>query len=209
MRGRFITIEGPDGAGKTTQIASLCSFLEEHGYRVVRTREPGGTPLGETLRGLLLNEKMDPMTEVLLFNAARAEHLAQVIRPALARGDIVVCDRYVDSSYAYQAYGRGLGDVVDQLQQLATKNTMPDYTLFFQISLAESQRRLLLRTEESNQFDREERQFRQDVYMGYQDCLRRFADRMHVIDAMNSVERVTSDIRQWVQNTLLPDLLKE
>ena len=115
MEGIFITIEGPDGAGKSTQIELLKNYLEEKGYDSVVTREPGGTPISESIRNIILdpvNKMMDPMTEALLFASSRAQHVSELIRPALEEGKIVLCDRFMDSSIAYQGYGRGLGDCV-------------------------------------------------------------------------------------------------
>src|SRR5690606_33862987 len=135
-RGRFITLEGVDGAGKSTHAAWLADTLRDMGRTVVSTREPGGTPLGETLRGLVLSQSMTLDTETLLMFAARCEHLAQVIEPALARGDWVVCDRYTDATYAYQGGGRQLGaDRVAVLEQWMRPALQPDRTWLFDVPL--------------------------------------------------------------------------
>ncbi len=131
-RGIFISIEGPDGSGKSTQIENIKEFFHDKNMDIIFTREPGGTPIGERIRGIILDRKcseMDPMTEAMLYAAARAQHVAQVIRPALEKGKIVICDRFVDSSIAYQGYGRKLGEAVASINHFAVKECMPD-TLF-------------------------------------------------------------------------------
>jgi len=130
--GPFITFEGLDGCGKTTQAELLANVLERHGLPVVRTREPGGTALGECIRDIVLHSSSDvkPMTEALLLAAARAQHVQEVIRPALARGEIVICERFVDSSIAYQGYGLGLSiETVREINRAATRGLVPDLTI--------------------------------------------------------------------------------
>ena len=127
-RGIFISIEGPDGSGKSTQIENIKEFFHDKNMDIIFTREPGGTPIGERIRGIILDRKcseMDPMTEAMLYAAARAQHVAQVIRPALEKGKIVICDRFVDSSIAYQGYGRKLGEAVASINHFAVKECMP------------------------------------------------------------------------------------
>ena len=135
MKGTFITIEGTDGTGKSTQIALLAEFLRQKGLPVVLTREPGGTPIGEKIRQILLdveNGDMTPSTEALLYAASRAQHVSQTIRPALEAGAVVICDRFYDSSVVYQAYGRGLGEaMVQSINQWALDGLEPDCTLLF------------------------------------------------------------------------------
>ena len=140
-RGRFISFEGIDGAGKSTQHAWAVDYLRAQGRTVVATREPGGTPLGEKLRALLLSEPMNLETEALLMFAARREHIAEVIEPALARGDWVVCDRFVDASFAYQGGGRGLDwKKLESLAQWVLGDLQPDLTLIFDAPVAVAQR---------------------------------------------------------------------
>src|SRR5664279_234036 len=142
-RGKFITFEGIDGAGKSSHIAGVVSLLQGRGLTVVATREPGGTPLGEKLRALLLAEPMHLETEALLMFAARREHVAQVIEPALARGDWVVCDRFVDASFAYQGGGRGLSwKKLEDLAEWVLGDLQPDLTLIFDAPVAIAQQRL-------------------------------------------------------------------
>ncbi len=133
-RGRFITVEGIDGAGKSTHIAALVERLQQAGARVVATREPGGTPLAESLRGLLLEQPMDALSETLLVFAARRDHLRQRIEPALARGETVVCDRFTDATFAYQGGGRGFDPaVLAQLEHWVHGGLQPDLTLWFDL----------------------------------------------------------------------------
>jgi dTMP kinase len=139
---RFVTFEGVDGSGKSTQMAAVAELLTTHGCRFVQTREPGGTPLGEALRALLIGQEMAPLTETLLMFAARAEHLVQVIRPALASGCWVLCDRFTDATYAYQGAGRGIGDgAVDLLARLVQGDLAPDLTVLVDLDTDEAKRR--------------------------------------------------------------------
>jgi dTMP kinase len=143
MSGRFITFEGIDGAGKSTQIAAVAETLRAQGHTLVLTREPGGTPLGERLRELILNQPMSSPTETLLVFAARCEHLAQVIRPALARGEWVLCDRFTDATYAYQSGGRGLpAQAIARLEDWVHPDLRPDLTVLFDIEPSVAAQRL-------------------------------------------------------------------
>ena len=137
MRGRFVTFEGIDGAGKSSHIEALADWLRARGHAVVVTREPGGTALAERLRELVLHSPMDPMSEALLVFAARRDHLVNLIEPALARGDTVLCDRYTDATFAYQGGGRGFDtDVLGQLEQWVQQGRQPDLTLWFDLAPA-------------------------------------------------------------------------
>ena len=143
MSGRFITFEGIDGAGKSTQIAAVAESLRAQGHTLVLTREPGGTPLGERLRELILNQPMSSPTETLLVFAARCEHLAVVIRPALARGEWVLCDRFTDATYAYQSGGRGLpAQAIARLEDWVHPDLRPDLTVLFDIEPSVAAQRL-------------------------------------------------------------------
>ncbi len=200
MKGKFISIEGCDGSGKTTNVKILVGWLQDHGYDVVYTREPGGTPIGEKIRELLLNNKMFSKTEVLLFNAARCEHIETLIKPALAEGKIVVCDRYVDSSYAYQAAGRGLFAAVEAMEQFVSNATPPDHTLFFDVTLEESLKRLNIRTNgKLDVFEQEDVDFRTRVYTGYKNRYKHKLARMHHINAMLSPEEVAKQVISWAE----------
>jgi dTMP kinase len=137
MRGRFVTFEGIDGAGKSSHIEALADWLRARGHAVVVTREPGGTALAERLRELVLHSPMDPMSEALLVFAARRDHLVNLIEPALARGDTVLCDRYTDATFAYQGGGRGFdAEVLGQLEQWVQQGRQPDLTLWFDLAPA-------------------------------------------------------------------------
>lgn len=205
MRGKFITLEGPDGAGKTTQGKLLAQYLRAKGYEVVETREPGGTPESEKIRDLLLHCKLSIKTEILLFAAARAEHVEKVIKPALAEGKVVICDRFSDSSYAYQGGGREMVADVEEIERFTLRGFEPDYTLFFNLTLEESLRRLLGR-DDNNAFDAFARDFKLRVYHAYRKRFLQNPQRMVAIDAMQSIDDVTSDVISWGYNTLIPSL---
>ena len=168
MKGRFITFEGIDGAGKSTHIAAVAQRLRAAGTTLVSTREPGGTPLAETLRGLVLNTAMDAMTEVLLVFAARRDHLQQVIVPALARGDTVLCDRFTDATFAYQGAGRGLPmGFLTELEARVQGELQPDLTLWFDLPAEmAAQRRAQARS--ADRFEQQDLEFFERVRSGYE-----------------------------------------
>lgn len=167
MGGRFITLEGIDGAGKSTHMTAIAQRLAAGGYEVVATREPGGTPLAERLRDLLLHTTMDALTETLLVFAARRDHLVGVIEPALARGAVVLCDRYTDASFAYQGGGHGVGlDVLGQLEACVQQGRQPDLTLWFDVApRTAAARRSAART--PDRFERQDVAFFDRVREGY------------------------------------------
>jgi dTMP kinase len=167
MSGRFISFEGIDGAGKTTHIAALRDWLHARGHEVVLTREPGGSPLAELLRELVLHQPMDAMSEALLIFAARRDHLCQCIEPALARGAMVLCDRFTDATFAYQGAGRGFSlDVLRQLEQWVQQGRQPDLTLWFDLPPAvAAARRAAVR--EPDRFERQDDAFFDKVRDGY------------------------------------------
>lgn len=203
--GRFITFEGIDGAGKSSQIAVLVRLLEARGKPVVQTREPGGTPLGEQLRGLLLHENMHLETEALLMFAARREHLAVRIEPALARGEWVVCDRFSDATYAYQVGGRGLArERFDALERLVHPHLQPDLTLVFDLDPEEAARRLGGAGEEPDRFEREQRGFFARVREAYLERAAAHAERMVVIDAAREPGLIAEDVVRIAQERLAP-----
>ena len=198
-RGRFITLEGIDGAGKSTQHAWLVDFLRAQGRRVVATREPGGTPLGEKLRALLLAEPMHLETEALLMFAARREHLAEVIEPALARGDWVVCDRFVDASFAYQGGGRGLSwTKLEALANWVVGDLQPDLTLIFDAPVAIAQQRLHAATSRPDRFEREQAAFFERVRAAYLRIAGEHPQRVRLIDAT----RTPDDINNILENII-------
>ncbi len=186
MTLRFISFEGIDGAGKSTQISAARAWLECRGFEVVVTREPGGTPLGERLRELILQQSMAPDTEALLINAARAEHLSTVIRPALERGAWVLCDRFADSTLAYQGYAKG-GDLAQlrRLQREVVGSTLPRRTYLFDLSVSDAAaRRAAGRAQaESDKFERAGARFQERVRLGFQALAAAEPGRFMVLDA--------------------------
>jgi dTMP kinase len=206
----FITFEGPEGSGKTTQIELLRGYLEERGYSVLATREPGGTSIGDKIRVILLdprNTDMLPASEALLFSAARAQIVNQVIRPHLAQGRIVLCDRYADSTLAYQGYGHGLDlEMLHAITALATEGLKPDLTVYLDIDVEEGLRRKLAAHKASNsewnRIDRQEMAFHRRVRKGYLHMAAEEPDRWLVIDATQPLEAIQSSIRARVEAKL-------
>lgn len=199
MRGRFITVEGIDGAGKSSQLPRLEAWLRGRGVTFLTTREPGGTPLGEKLRDLLLHEPMDLETETLLMFAARREHLARVIEPALARGCWVLCDRFSDATFAYQGGGRGLAwDKIAALEHWVHPGRQPDLTLVFDLDPGIAARRLADAGNAPDKFEREPVEFFRRVRAGY---LRRAdADprRVRLVDASGTPDEVWKKVEEHV-----------
>ena len=202
MKGKFITIEGPDGAGKSTNVILLINHLRNMGHTVVSTREPGGTELGEKLRTILLSDHMRPTTELLLFAAQRAEHIESKIKPALAAGHIVVSDRFFDSTYAYQG-ARGYMFQVLQLEDFVHKGFQPDYTLFFNIPFEESIRRLGIRegVNGGDRFETANIEYRKLVYEMYQQRFAINPHRMVPINANQTPELVGKEVIAWAEKT--------
>ncbi|MCX7672503.1 MAG: dTMP kinase [Thiobacillaceae bacterium] len=195
-RGLFITLEGVDGAGKSTHLEWLAGLFRARGHAVRVTREPGGTPLGERLRALLLTEPMHAETEALLMFAARCEHLHALIRPALAAGEVVLCDRFTDASYAYQGGGRGLPAArLAILEDWVHGGLQPDLTLLFDLPDALAQaRRAAART--ADRFEREQTDFHARVRAAYLQRAARHPERIRVIDASGSIEAVRAQLEQ-------------
>lgn len=205
----FITLEGPEGSGKSTQARLLAEFLAASGEDFVFTREPGGTAIGEQIREVihsLSNSEMAPLTEFLLYNAARAQIVAQVIRPALEEGKLVVCDRYADSTIAYQGYGRQLDlGMVRRVIEYATGGLKPDLTLLVDVGVDEGlarRRNGSQRGEEFNRLDAESRQFHERVRAGYEEMMRAEPARWVKIDGAASVDEVQGQVRAAVQVAL-------
>ncbi len=198
--GKFITFEGIDGAGKSTHIAFVAELLRAQGRQVVVTREPGGTPLGEKLRELLLHEKMHLETEALLMFAARREHLAQVIEPALARGDWVISDRFTDASFAYQGGGRKLArDKLAVLEQWVHPHLQPDLTLLFDVPLDVARARLDA-AREPDKFEREKADFFDATRREYLRRAAEFPQRFRVIDSTRSIPAIREELARLVRN---------
>ncbi|MGG4202234.1 dTMP kinase [Peribacillus frigoritolerans] len=199
-RGIFITMEGPEGAGKTTITQMLGKALQQEGYQVLLTREPGGVPISEQIREVILNKDntaMDSRTEALLYAAARRQHLVEVVMPELERGGIVLCDRFIDSSLAYQGYARGLDiEEVYNINKFAIGDMMPDATLFFDIDPEEGLRRIQSNGErEVNRLDLEALDFHKKVCEGYQFIINRWKERFIIVDAGRSIDEVFEETK--------------
>ncbi|WP_337017560.1 dTMP kinase [Oceanobacillus massiliensis] len=195
MSGYFITFEGGEGAGKTSILHAIYNKLKDSGYDVIMTREPGGINIAEKVRSIILdpnNTEMEGRTEALLYAAARRQHLVEKVAPALKQGKIILCDRFIDSSLAYQGHARGLGiDEVFTINQFAIKDCMPDLTLFFDIDPKKGLERITANKDrERNRLDLENLQFHQLVYEGYQILTERFHNRIQTINADQSMEAV-------------------
>ena len=198
-RGRFITFEGIDGAGKSTHIAGVVELIRARGYRVVSTREPGGTALGEKLRELLLNEPMHLETEAMLMFAARREHLAQVIEPALARGDWVVCDRFSDATYAYQGGGRGLDKrKFEALEQWVHGHLQPDLTFLFDLAPEVAGQRIAAQGRELDRFEQERADFHARVRAAYLERAAAAPQRICVINADQPLATIKNVVEKKV-----------
>jgi len=201
-RGRFITLEGIDGAGKSTHAAWLAEALVARGRRVVATREPGGTPLGERLRDLLLSEPMTHDTEALLMFAARREHVEHVIRPALARGDWVLCDRFTDATYAYQGGGKGVPfERLAELERFVHDDCRPDLTLLFDVPIEVASGRLTRNVRDGrvlDKFEREEQAFFRRVRDAYLALAAAEPSRFRVIASDRPLEAVRADLARIV-----------
>jgi dTMP kinase len=206
-RGRLITVEGVEGAGKSTQVETLRACLVARGVSVLATAEPDGTPLGASLRRVLGEvDRVTPLTEALLFAASRAEHVQRVIRPALAAGQVVLCDRYVDSTVAYQGYGRGISlETIAQLNRVATEGCLPDLTLVLDLDVAEGLRRVRARRSAlaaCDPFERLAIEFHERVRKGYWAIRDREPERVTVVDADRAPAVVAADLARIVAQRL-------
>lgn len=198
-RGRFITFEGGEGTGKSTQARLLGQHLAQSGADVVQTREPGGSPSAEEIRALLVTgaaDRWSAMAETLLFYAARVEHWRQVIEPALARGAYVVCDRFADSTMAYQAYAGGLErKTVEGLHRLTMSGAEPDLTLILDIPVDQGLARAAARRDDETRFERKGREFHEKLRQGFLDIAKREPKRCVVIDAAQSIENIHAAVK--------------
>jgi dTMP kinase len=205
-KGFFITFEGNDGSGKTTQILRLTDYLKEKGLEVVLLREPGGTPIGEKIRHLVLdneNQGMCLMTEMMLYAASRAQLVHSVIRPGILAGKAVICDRFVDSSYAYQGIGRELGlDTVRTVNQYAIGDCMPDLTFFMDIDADTAMARRNAKGEAADRIESEKMDFHRRVYQGYNQLVELYPDRIKRIDVSVSPDKVFESIKAYVDALL-------
>ena len=204
MKGKFITFEGIDGAGKSSHVEWLATFLRDKGKVVHVTREPGGTELGEKLRELLLHKSMHLETETLLMFAARREHLAKVIEPALANGEWVVCDRFSDATYAYQGGGRGLDRAkLQQLEHWVHGHMQPDLTLLFDLPLDVARERIALASRVLDRFEQERADFHERVRQAYLERAHSSPMRIRVIDAQQSIEKIRNLLEITVSSICL------
>lgn len=198
MNGMFLTFEGIEGCGKSTQLAQLADHLRAQGHTVCTTREPGGTIIGDHIRQLLLDpdhHMMTPMAELLLYAASRAQHVEEVIRPAIARGEIVLCDRYADASMAYQGYGRQLPkEQLQQLHNLATQSLQPERTFLIDVSVEVSAQRVTSRNAGKDRLEQEALEFHQRVRDGYLELAANEPQRFVVIDGSQSIEEITAEL---------------
>ncbi len=189
MKGKFITFEGCEGSGKSTQISLFKEYLEQNKIDYVFTREPGGTPLAEKIRSVILSIENSSMTdecEALLYSASRAQHISEKILPCLNEGKLVLCDRYIDSSIAYQAYARGLGvDFIEKINDYAIKNCMPDYTVFLNISPEKAFKRKG-GADKDDRLEQTGLEFHKKVYEGYLEILKKEPTRIISIDCLGS-----------------------
>lgn len=207
MRGTFITIEGGEGAGKSTMTARIADWLERRGRRVVQTREPGGTELAETIRGILLdtrNHELSGLAELLLMFASRAQHLEQLIRPALGRGDTVLCDRFTDATWAYQGGGRGLpAEQIGALERLVHGDLQPDLTLLLDLPVEQGLARASRRSA-SDRFEQESAAFFERVRRAYLERAAAQPGRFVVIDAAPGPDAVWAQIERALEARLAP-----
>ncbi len=209
ISGIFITFEGGEGAGKTTQIARVAAVLREQGRDVLTTREPGGNESAEKIRALLLNNEGAhwlPLTELLLINAARHEHVTKTILPALQAGNVVLCDRFTDSTLTYQGYAGGLPHhIIEQMNTLATEGLQPDITLFFAVPPSMGLQRSKNRGGASDHFEDKDRLFHEKLYAGFKEMVQHNPKRFTVIDATQPLENVTEQCLAAVERILITD----
>lgn len=202
-KGYFISFEGVDGSGKSTQIIKLKKYLELKGYEVILTREPGGTDIGEKIRNIILdpdNKKMSALTETMLYAASRAQHIEEVIRPALNSGKVVICDRFVDSSIAYQGYGRGLGESVEIINQYVVCGCLPDITFLMKVKPNIGNDRI--KNRERDRIEMETFDFHQAVYNGYERLEARYPERIVGVDADRSIDEIQQDIVFYINKLI-------
>ena len=200
-KGFLVSLEGPEGAGKTSVLEALIPILEDRGIEVLSTREPGGVLIGEKIREVILDPshtEMDPKTELLLYIASRRQHLVEKVLPALAAGKLVIMDRFIDSSVAYQGFGRGLDiDAIDWLNEFATDGLKPDLTLYFDIEVEEGLARIAANSDrEVNRLDMEGLNLHRKVRQGYLSLLEKEANRIVKIDASLPLDQVIANTQQ-------------
>ncbi|MEA2016010.1 MAG: dTMP kinase [Actinomycetota bacterium] len=202
-KGLFITFEGPDGSGKTTQIKLLRDFLKGEGFEVVITAEPGGTEVGQRIRNILLtrsNLDISPESETFLFLASRAELVSKVIKPALEEGKIVICDRFFDSTVVYQGIARGLGEKkILEINFLATGGLIPDITFLLMVKVSRGKKRIDSTRREKDRIEMEKDEFKEKIYRGYTDIAAGNEGRVKVINGDKSIEDIFQEIKKKVR----------
>jgi len=201
-KGLFITFEGPDGSGKTTQIKLLSAYLKSKSFEVITTVEPGGTEIGEKIRGILLakgNLDISPKTEAFLFLASRAELASKVITPALREGKIVICDRFFDSTVVYQGIARGLGEKqILEMSRWASGGLVPDITFLLSLKISKGKERIEGANRKKDRIELEKDEFQEKIYKGYLDIAKRNKDRFVVINGEKSIESIFEEIKRKV-----------
>jgi dTMP kinase len=206
LAGKFITFEGPEGSGKSTVIKAVVEYLTSEGYDILSTREPGGIRIAEDIRDIILskdNTMMSARAEALLFAASRAQHLHEKILPGLEENKIILCDRFIDSSLAYQGHARGLGvEEVYQINKFAIGDKLPDLTLFFDVPPKVGLSRVFNNTRDVDRLDLETIEFHEKVYEGYQLLAKKFENRFIIVDGTNPVETVIEDTIQIIKTYL-------
>lgn len=206
-KGLFITFEGADGCGKSTQLKMTAEYLQNKGYEVISTRDPGGTPLGSKIREILLHHdgKVATYCELFLYLADRAQHIDEKIIPALQEGKVILCDRYVDSTLAYQGYARGVDtEEILKLNNIVAKNLMPDLTFVFDVSTEVAEQRVVKRTNEAkDRMESEAKEFHHKVRAGFLDLAEKYPERIKVINANQEIEKVHADLIAILKNYLI------
>ncbi|HCC68756.1 MAG TPA: dTMP kinase [Nitrospiraceae bacterium] len=205
----FISFEGIEGSGKSTQAKLLAQYLRRNGYGVLTTEEPGGTEIGHKIRAILLDtahKHMSPLTELLLYNASRAQHIKEVIEPALAKGIIVITDRFFDSTVAYQGYGRGINPaLIKAIDKVSTHNLKPDITFLLDLNVEEGLKRNMGARKE-DRFEAEDIEFHKKVRQGYMKIAREEPDRVQIIDAYGSRQTVHERIKEKIKKIWLSEI---
>ncbi len=206
MNGKFITFEGPEGSGKTSVIIGVKEFLINEGYSILTTREPGGIKIAEDIRNIILNKEnteMDAHAEALLFAASRSQHFNEKILPALKEDKIILCDRFIDSSLAYQGHARELGiDKVYDINKFAIGNVLPELTLFIDVPPSVGLKRVFSNTRKIDRLDLESLEFHEKVYEGYMIIAKKYNERFKIVDGTNPIEKVIEDAIKIIKNIL-------
>ena len=206
MNGKFITFEGPEGSGKTSVIIGVEQYLTKEGYSILTTREPGGIKIAEEIRTIILDNKnieMDAHAEALLFAASRSQHFNEKILPALANNKIILCDRFIDSSLAYQGHARGLGiDKVYEINKFAIGDVLPELTLFIDVPPSVGLKRVFSNSRKVDRLDLESLKFHEKVYEGYMIIAEKYENRFKIVDGTQPVEKVIEDAIKIIKNIL-------